>query len=113
LKKRSKKLLVLGGVAAALPKPAMSKSFLLLFFKKEALASALLAVTLHVFAALFYTFERARHDRQCWGTEKRWVSQALNPSINIDGHTEGRGGRSIKMVERALVLSLPLLVFFS
>jgi hypothetical protein len=35
LKKRSKKLLVLRAVATSAPTPAMSKSFLLLFFKKE------------------------------------------------------------------------------
>jgi hypothetical protein len=38
LKKRSKKLLVLGAVATPSPRPPVSKSFLLLFFKKEALA---------------------------------------------------------------------------
>jgi hypothetical protein len=41
LKKRSKKLSVLGGVGEYVPKPAVNESFLLLFFKKEALASFL------------------------------------------------------------------------
>jgi hypothetical protein len=39
-KKEAKKLLVLRAVAPASPKPAVSKSFLLLFFKIEALAYA-------------------------------------------------------------------------
>jgi hypothetical protein len=38
-KKAAKKLLVLRDVAQAVPTPAVSKSFLLLFFKKEALSS--------------------------------------------------------------------------
>jgi hypothetical protein len=38
LKKRSKKLSVLGDLARPLPQPALSESFLLLFFKKEALS---------------------------------------------------------------------------
>jgi hypothetical protein len=37
-KKEAKKLLLLGVVAPALPQPAISKSFLLLFFKKEVLS---------------------------------------------------------------------------
>jgi hypothetical protein len=36
-KKRSKKLSVLRALAPARPRPALSKSFLLLFFKKEVL----------------------------------------------------------------------------
>jgi hypothetical protein len=39
-KKEAKKTLVLRAVAAALPKARRSRSFLLLFFKKEALAFA-------------------------------------------------------------------------
>jgi hypothetical protein len=38
LKKRTKKLFVLWDVASSLPNPPENKSFLLLFFKKEALA---------------------------------------------------------------------------
>jgi hypothetical protein len=38
LKKRTKKLLVLRALASALPTPPISKSFLLLFVKKEVLA---------------------------------------------------------------------------
>jgi hypothetical protein len=38
LKKRSKKLSVLGALARLSPKPPVKESFLLLFFKKEALA---------------------------------------------------------------------------
>jgi hypothetical protein len=36
-KKEAKKLLLLGAFALQVPTPAVSKSFLLLFFKKEAL----------------------------------------------------------------------------
>jgi hypothetical protein len=39
LKKRSKKLSVLRALATPAPKPAVNESFLLLFFKKEALPS--------------------------------------------------------------------------
>jgi hypothetical protein len=38
LKKRTKKLLVLWALALMVQRPAVNKSFLLLFFKKEALA---------------------------------------------------------------------------
>jgi hypothetical protein len=38
-KKEAKKLLLLGALARPSPQPAISKSFLLLFFKKEALSS--------------------------------------------------------------------------
>jgi hypothetical protein len=37
-KKKQKNFYLLGALAGWLPKPAVSKSFLLLFFKKEALA---------------------------------------------------------------------------
>jgi hypothetical protein len=54
LKKRSKKLSVLGGVGTRLPEPAVSKSFLLpragrLFFKKEALSFTFLETLLDCF----------------------------------------------------------------
>jgi hypothetical protein len=38
-KKEAKKLLLLGALAGRLPQPSVNKSFLLLFFKKEALPS--------------------------------------------------------------------------
>jgi hypothetical protein len=41
LKKRTKKLLLLRALVPALPRPPANRSFLLLFFKKEALASLL------------------------------------------------------------------------
>jgi hypothetical protein len=42
VKKEAKKLLLLGALVRAVPQPAVSKSFLLLFFKKEALACLLI-----------------------------------------------------------------------
>jgi hypothetical protein len=39
-KKRSKKLSLLGAATRSVPQPAVNESFLLLFFKKEALASS-------------------------------------------------------------------------
>jgi hypothetical protein len=52
LKKRSKKLLVLRALATPAPKPTVSRSFLLLFFKKEALAFRLGGAWMPAFAGM-------------------------------------------------------------
>jgi len=51
-KKKQKNSYLLGDLAAALQLPAMSKSFLLLFFKKEALSSLLQPATSALLDAL-------------------------------------------------------------